>query len=274
MTPHTTLICHTTNLVCAASLLLLAAACGGLEEEELSGDTRESTAAVTSASGAAAGLAAGLAPRLQELYARHDTATAAEAREAVEDAFAAHQPCASFQWSGGLSGTVTFTNCTLAATGQTVDGALGVTIKLRPMTEVTLSFSQLTVQGNTYDGSLKVAVSGAPATVTLTADLTYLAADGETSVTLENVTVTHTKGVTVLDGKGSVTRAATTAFVARKLTWLKGDSLPSSGTLTLTQGSLTAVITFLPTTPATGVVLVQIGSLPASEMTLFHVALT
>ena len=165
MTPHTTLICHTTNLVCAASLLLLAAACGGLEEEELSGDTRESTAAVTSASGAAA-------------------------------------------------------------------------------------------------------------TVTLTADLTYLAADGETSVTLENVTVTHTKGVTVLDGKGSVTRAATTAFVARKLTWLKGDSLPSSGTLTLTQGSLTAVITFLPTTPATGVVLVQIGSLPASEMTLFHVALT
>lgn len=272
MKAGTTQTTRAITLVCTASLLLLAAACGGLEEEgDLTLATQETSAAVTSASGAAAGLAAPLVPELQKLFAQRDTVTAEEARQYVEAAYAAYQPCASFQWNGGLSGTITFTGCVLDATGQTIDGSLGISIKIRPQTAMTLTFSKLQVGGNTYDGSLKISVSAGPPRATLAADLSYTSADGDTTVTLQDVTVVRSGGKTTMDGKGTVqTGSVSTAFSAKGLTWNKGDCLPSSGTLTLSaQQTATVVITFLPTTPQTGVVQVQVGSLPATEMALF-----
>ncbi len=257
------------TITCAASLLLAAAACGG-EEADLATDYHSSTAAVTEASGAAAALAAPLTPETVKLYAERATATAEQARKYVEAAYAAYQPCASFSWNGGLSGVITFTNCKLDATGQTIDGALGVTIKIRPDTVITLSFTKLEVGGKTYDGSLVLTVSGQPLTTTLEADMTYASADGQNTVTLDDMTVTRSGGSTTIDGQGSVQRdGVSTSFSAKGLTWAKGDCLPSDGTLTLTQQDVTVLITFLATTPDTGVVQVQVGNLPAKDVKLF-----
>ena len=53
------------------------------------------------------------------------------------------------------------------------------------------------------------------------------------------------------------------------VTWVSGECLPSSGSLTYEDGTYgTVTVTFLPTTPTAGTVQIQYGMFPAFETDL------
>lgn len=258
------------SLGCAA-LLLAAAACGGEPVDETTDNTQAVSQAATTATGAAAELAAPLAPQVAQLEQLKAQVSESQARQYVEAGITGeggvqNPTCVRFNWTGGLSGGATFTGCTLEG-GQTLDGTVALAIKLRPQVSVTLTLTQLMVGGDTLSGAM--VISGRKDAATITATLSFTSADGKTQVSLSNVTVTTTASTVTLSGSGTIkSDAIDTAFTASSLVWQRGDCLPSAGSLTYTQGGQTVTVTFLPVTPGTGQVQLQVGSLPAKQVAL------
>jgi len=250
----------------AASLLL---ACGG--EDSTATDPGTVGQAVTSSGGAATALTAPLLPDLHTMAAQKSM-TSAEAVGALKKTMkgsgcVTSPACLSVVWSGGLSGQVTFNQCVLSVGNITVNGTMGLKLVLKPSPVLTLTFTQLTVGGVEVNGSARV-VPTAKGAATATVDASIKGDAG--SLSLNKATVAFTQQNAVLNGPGHVTVAKMdTDFTATTLTWLKGECLPSSGTVDYTEGGSTVVITFLATTPQTGKVSVKVGDKPAATLPLF-----
>lgn len=248
--------------------------CGGSDEAEPEpGEVPASAPVVGLAVAEGAGLAAALAAPFATVMIEVDetTSEAAYASE-VELAVAASgltadSTCLSFDWQD-LALTVTFESCVLGATGLTVDGSLTVALSASPPW-VSVSFESLAVGSAMLDGT--VVLGREDGATYVTADLTITTGDGATIV-LEGVTVeSGSEGVT-LDGAASVTSASVDAELTfEAVTWAPGDCLPSGGSVVYDDGGpLLTTITFLPTTPDDGVVLVAVGPLPATEVALLE----
>lgn len=191
--------------------------------------------------------------------------------------------CASYVWSG-LSVVATFAGCTLEATGESIDGSIGIAVTFFPST-FTLTFTGLSVGTTQIDGMLTLSVGGAcgatdlgctrcpdvdPACAaaaapqsSLTGNLTVMSS-GTTVLSITTVTVTT--DATGINASGTFTLDGT-SMTATSLHWNTGDCLPTSGTVSVS--SPAATITFLPTTPADGIVSVAVGAFPPFPQMLF-----
>lgn len=252
----------------------------------------ETFATATRAFGVAAALGGPLIAETQmlrdEAGTMDDASRRTRAQTRIETAVSGNSvvepaTCAAFSWTR-LSATITFTGCTLEATGEPIDGSLTLAVSFFP-TEVTLTFTALTIGTISLDGSLTLNVGGEcqsgdlgctpcpdgdttciemrQAQISLSGDLT-IDDGGTTLVAVDGLSlVADAAGVTV---NGTLT-VGTTEVVGADLYWALGDCMPTSGTATLTDSSTT--LTFLPTTPATGNVAVMIGMIPLGEQMLF-----
>lgn len=284
---------------------LVLAACGGSSTPVDGGTTGTdagtaelppATATAVTSAGFALGLAAALTgPLLPQAESLRDDGgrldgPAREARahtdvEAGVSGMSVVEPptCATYVWAG-MSVTATFAGCTLETTGESIDGSIGIAVGFFP-TMLTLTFTDLVVGTTHVDGMLTVNVGGqcggADLGCTLCGDADAMCHElrANQSTVTGNLTVTSS-GMTVLaidslsldvDATGvSVTGDFTidaVSFSAAAVHWNTGDCLPTSGTATAS--SPAATITFLPTTPADGIVQVTVGAFPPFSQMLF-----
>ena len=209
-----------------------------------------------------------------QLHQQKDTAGEDVAQDLVEDAVATNSivtdgGCVTFDWSG-LSASITFTNCTLEATGLPLDGGLSFAVTINP-TAFALDLDQLTVGPSTVDGSVAVNFTGdGMLGRTTSADITLTDGASTTHFTLEDGRLDVGERSISARGTGTITTGAIdAAYDADDVTWLQGDKCPSSGTIMLEQVGLPAItLTFLPTTPTDGAVEVKVGSFPSGTEVL------
>jgi hypothetical protein len=142
--------------------------------------------------------------------------------------------------------------------------------------------------GNVVSGTVDLGVSQSGATTTIALTLTDVVSDGEsidgtasfattngstfavtTSFTsagktdAASLTVTGASGAYTISGTSTVTEASSTsAMTYTGVTIAEGVCYASAGSMTITEGAVSETITFLPTTPMTGQVDVQIGKRP------------
>ena len=270
---------------------------GGLDgdDADAAGLPPEAAATLTSAGfglGVAVAMTAPLVPSAQSLRETggrldapaRENQTRTDVESGVSGSSVVEPPgCAAFSWSG-LSAVVTFTGCTLEVTGETIDGSLGLAATFFPTT-FTVTVTGLTVGTVQVDGTLALNVGGAcgggdlGCTPCADADPTCAASRVNQQTLVGSLTV-RSGGTTVLeltaltlaiDATGATATGDAvlngTALTATGVHWNTGECLPSSGTVELTASGTT--ITFLPTTPADGIVEVRIGGWPPFPQALF-----
>jgi len=177
--------------------------------------------------------------------------------------------CVTWTWGAGLSATIEFDGCTFQS-GDMVDGSLTLAITLSPVS-ISLGFGELAINQTVLDGTLAVGVAGADLdrTTTVTADFTYAAAGGETTLELDQVTIASRPAETSVDGSGVLTTGGVEAmFTATDVAWQDGECHPSGGTLFYDDGTVAATIGFLRNTPVDGIVRVTVGNFSTETMLL------
>jgi len=246
-------------------LLGVLAACGGGDEEAATPPTSAREMAVTVAMGAGATVMMGTPLVASGDAVRLDgTPSEGEARVEVEAAVSGNSlvtppTCASYAWTG-LSASITFTACTIEATGTPLSGTIGLAVTLDPAS-IAVTLTALDVGGETYDGSMSLTFGGTDLMVVRTwmVDLTYTPVSGPSAHYLMATEVRPALQMVIVNGTGSVTagqvaRSATLTSV----TWKTGECLPSAGSLEYMDNEVGLVkITFLAATPVDGTVTVE-----------------
>ncbi len=168
--------------------------------------------------------------------------------------------------------------------GATVSGSVVLTLGISPPA-IGLDYLAFSFSGRTIDGTVGIAISGNEAetrSFETAIDLTTEelgTVDGDITVTSED-TIDGLELV-ITEGTLQVTDDATNRFYEATLTGLvsnlaaNGNFVPESGTVAFEiagegpgGSDLLVVVTFTAESPSTGVVLVQVGSLPQTEYIL------
>ncbi|MFH1434294.1 MAG: hypothetical protein ABIJ56_01135 [Pseudomonadota bacterium] len=255
---------------------ILAASCGNQEAgEEIPESATTLAMTATTATETAAALGTPLVESTAEF--NRDRPGDTEVREEVEDAVAENSivtdpGCVTFEWDR-LTATVTFTGCETELNNLALDGTVILTVTVQPEASIRLAFDDLSVDGHAFSGSIGIESSGTRENpeVTLTASLTWTSSDGAATIVFDGATVAMSEEQAVISGEGHVTTSSLDSdFTMSGLTWKRGECLPTSGSISYTENSKTIVITFLETTPGTGVVQVTVGSLPARDVEMFE----
>lgn len=154
--------------------------------------------------------------------------------------------------------------CQLLSTGQTVSGTIGFTIdQLLPFTW-TLHLIDFEVANRVFNGSLTMTGQGFGKLPVISAKIGLPL--GGSTITLEiyQAQISFAGLALILNGKGHLqTSFLGGDFDMVDLTWQFGDCLPTSGELQFHQ--IFTTVSFLPTTPSTGAVRIQLPLLPPFE---------
>jgi hypothetical protein len=247
---------------------------GGGEQPELPASVETTAHAATRAAGTTAAFGAPLFETAKGLHM--DLPAEGETRWRIEEAVAGNSvvsdpSCVSFDWEG-LVASVTFTSCTLELNGAVADGSVSMDVVLQPESSIEIVFEGLVVDGVAVDGTVLVEASGRrdDPWASLSSQLVFEGADGSAEVDLDELSVTTGPHSTAVGGQGHLADdSLETDFTLSALAWERGDCIPSSGSISYTEESQTIAITFLGTTPGTGAVEVQVGSLPPQEAEIF-----
>ncbi len=226
--------------------------------------------AVVNTGGAVATLAAPLAKALGD-----DGTTAATAdgplRQKIEAALAklvAATECLSVDWSL-LQATAHFDQCSLPQTNKTLDGS--ITVVVRPLKlQVVIRTDELSFGDETYYGTMTASLQGPLTAPTVSVDFDVTDADAATTLMVTDFRVaTDLESVTIAGTGAVVSPKVDASATADAVRWNLGECAPSSGTIAYAQGQLSGVITFLPTTPSTGKVTLDIPRLPSQTIDMF-----
>lgn len=198
--------------------------------------------------------------------------------------------CVAYVWSG-LMVDITFTSCTLEATGESLTGAMQLAVSFAP-TEMRMTFTDLMVGDLGLDGWVAVRTGGNCPTgmdtcldcrdtdptctrmrepqQTLLADITISLAE-TFAIDIVDGTISHDATGSTLNATGTVDGTTLDgAYTATALFWATGACLPSSGTVVYTpEGGTPISIGFTSATPATGEVEVTIAPFPTTTQALF-----
>jgi len=236
----------------------------------------------------------GAALRDDSTAARPGDARNTAAQTRVEDGVSGHSivtdpMCVAFAWdfaSEPISVTVTFSSCTLEASGESLDGAITIGVRFGP-TELVMSFDALHIGLLSFDGSVSVRLGGRcgpdtgggcvvcgdadPACMATQANQQTLVANvmvetgGVFTITLDETTLTTDATGTTLSGGGSITSGSYSGDFTLNDTFIAmGDCLPSMGSVDLDDGGgLMVTYTFLATSPTDGSVYVQVNGFPS-----------
>ena len=192
--------------------------------------------------------------------AQSEEAVKSEVQSGTSSPDSSQPSCTEVTWLGGLSANFSFNQCPTKS-GGTVNGDLSLGISFLP-TRFAIGFKQLQFDDKMLDGFGMITFQTGK--TTLDADFTYTSPGASTYINLNGVTVTVDPTGTTLNGSGALKLGSLNgSFSLAAPRWKKGDCMASSGSLTYTQvNSVPVTATFLPTSPADGVVQIQIGSLP------------
>ncbi len=174
--------------------------------------------------------------------------------------------CASFRVEN-LAVEATFDNCTLKATGATLDGKAAIGISVLPL-GLYVDFTNLTMGDRSADGYILIGVGGSweDPQVLLGGDLRFADEQSDVSVALDKVSLYADENGAVLNGGCDIDKAADQYAVdMNAVRWAAGQCHPSSGSIDFYYGNTPVTVTFLADTPEDGIVEIQIGSLPATE---------
>jgi len=157
-----------------------------------------------------------------------------------------------------------FNQCQLLNTGQTLTGTIGFTIdKLFPFT-LTVHLIDLEVANQTFNGSLTLTSQGFGKLPLISAKISLPLGGSTMTLEIYEAKISFAGLSLVLNGKGNLQAAFLGGdFDIVDLTWQFGQCLPSSGELQFPQ--IFTTVSFLPTTPATGAVEIQVPFLPPFE---------
>ncbi len=229
--------------------------------------------AFSAGGGAAVGLGAPFVGDGEDLNGR-DGAGEADGRNATENAISGNSvvtdpACVAYAWAG-LSVTVTFTGCVLEMTGDSLDGVVALGVTLNPAA-FTMTLDGLAIGGDSFDGSASLTwTDGAGPSPALDVDLTYTSGGSSTHLVLQDVAVEATATSASVSGSGTLeTGGVSATLTLDAVTWQTGECHPTSGSLTYEDGGpFPVTITFLPTTPADGIVEVQVNGFPSAPVEL------
>jgi hypothetical protein len=216
-------------------------------------------AVVTDGTGAALSVASPVkgqfdGPRRDDARVRSDVQAGYSAAR-----FAAPFGCVSVTWQDRTA-TITFVDCTLPESGETIDGTLSLTFANDPLV-FTLGFQSLRIAGTSYEGTVRV--SGVAGSVLMEANLKFVAENAQTELTLTQLQIGATTQSRFADGTGVVSSPeVSTTVTLNDVTWPPGSCLPNGGSLSYQDNGRPVTITFTEATPTTGEVIMQIGNLP------------
>ncbi len=200
-----------------------------------------------------------------------DAGVAGTARDRIEAAIrtlATSAGCLSLDWAM-TTVTVRFDHCRIPETDELLDGSLSLRVRVVDPA-VVVTTDRLAIGDEVFHGTVTAYPKPPLSALTLGVDADLTREDPLATVRVSGLTVAATaEGVTVAGSGNVITDRLDADITMNQLHWELGDCLPSSGSLSFVDGSLSGVITFLPTTPATGEVRLRIAPFPASTTKLF-----
>jgi hypothetical protein len=173
--------------------------------------------------------------------------------------------CISYNWSG-LTATATFTNCQLVVTGAVLNGTVALTVVTQPL-GVEFGFQNLTVDGRSVDGTIDLYLTGQLGALQAHLDANLALSNGVQTVSFEEFGIVADQSGITADGLAS---GEVHDVDIEALHWNYGVCLPVSGSLQFEEANVPITVTFLATTPSTGSVMVQIGTLPPNSTQIFQ----
>lgn len=256
--------------IAAVALVTLAAGCAPADDapptsEEVATEVGD---AVARSVDVVAALEAPMAAALEE----DGTNAATGLRARIEDALAllvVDPACISASWVLNTA-TVRFADCELVSSGAPLDGA--ISLRVRPLVpSVVVTMDALTLGQDSVAGSITARPVGALADLTFAVDVDLTFAGAERSLAFAGTgTAGGQDGVTI-SGTGSVVAPELVAdATVDAVHWDHATCLPSSGEVELVTEAVHGFITFLPTTPETGEVLLRFPPLPAAPFGMFQ----
>lgn len=176
--------------------------------------------------------------------------------------------CVSLVWAG-LSATITFDNCVFSATGLPVNGSLSLAVSLIPA-RLSLTFDNLTIGDDTFYGTVGIFIAGTEPDLVLGIDADMSYSGASTTLVVDDLLVTGSTAGVNISGNGSVVSPAVNATIsAGDVNFSAGDCLPSRGSVSFADGNASGIITFLPTTPSTGDVRLEIPPFAPTTVAMF-----
>jgi len=166
----------------------------------------------------------------------------------------------------GTCGTVTVSGATVSVnfgsppgctlkTGAVVSGSVSLSVsKSGGTTSVALTTPGVVVNGEPLDGTASFATSNG-STFTVTLDLTSGTKSDNSSLTVDG-----SQGSLTISGSATIVEAGITSSVTfTNVNHVEGECYATAGSMTVKTGILTETLTFLSTTPMTGLVDVATG---------------
>jgi hypothetical protein len=218
---------------------------------------------VAETGGAVTTLATTLAPVLRAGEADEGTIRQ-RLRSAIRDSVVS-VGCVSFSWTL-TSATVLFDECELLDTGARIDGSTTISVRILNRS-VTVTLDDLAIGSAELYGSMTARLMGPLGELTVGVDSEMTLANIPATLIVDGLEVdANLEGMTMW-GPGAVISPnldATTSV--DQVHWNLGECWPSSGSVSFVDGNLEGTITFVPTTPETGEVQLQLHPLPPATV--------
>jgi hypothetical protein len=246
--------------------VVLAAGCGTDREPSIE-EIGQVSSAITSSVDSALSMVDILDENIYQLESG-ETYSEEEVQQATEQGVDENgQGCVTFAWSG-LSATMTFEQCPMAS-GEVLNGSVTLSLVLSPYVGIAVGCNQLSMGDKVLDGWMGLAASGPIEDLTISVGVDMSFDDPNSHLELRETVMAIHSGIASLDGQGQVSVDGTdTSFGASNLIWDFSDCLPTSGSLSFTV-EIPVNVTFLESTPETGIVVVEYGNIGPFEYPLF-----
>jgi hypothetical protein len=163
---------------------------------------------------------------------------------------------------------LTFDQCELTS-GELLNGSLTLDLVLSPYVGISLTCGEITIDDKRLDGWMGLAASGPVEDLTISVGIDMSFEDATSRLDFQETVLALKADLAYIDGQGyAAVDSQQAAFEADQLIWYFADCLPSSGSLSLDMG-IPVRVTFTADTPATGIVLVEIGGMGPFEEPMF-----
>ena len=181
------------------------------------------------------------------------------------------KPCVEAAWGRPFEAIITWNNCATPE-GQVMQGAASIGLTFIPL-GVEIALDDLQIGEQTFEGGMALSLVIGRGGLEVLADLDFTfttPTEGATTLQLRDAALTASRDARIIAGRGAIaTDEIDVTLEAQDVTWRGGDCHPSSGALFYSDGLSSPTITYLPDTPQTGVVLVQVTpQAPAVEVAL------
>jgi hypothetical protein len=161
--------------------------------------------------------------------------------------------------------TVAWTQCVLP-TGEILDGSVSMSLTLVPL-RASVVIDDVRLGASTFSGSATLSITGTlpDLTIQLAGELAVNAA----SISIDDLAVAGSGGALTIDGGAELVDPSGSIGVDADRIRYDHACLPAAGSLSFTSPGSAGTITFLSTTPADGIVSLEVPPLAPTNIALF-----